>query len=167
MGKMTRTQFVAAMKENIRKIEKGSFFFMDLEAGCIFANQHYGEVNIPLVTGAKLSVSLFAESEEEKDKKIEAVFEKIEYNRTSENLVEITLAFASLQAEHEELSDIDSITWKQMFVCWANEFEAARKDFDWDQNDYLEVIEKFAKYKIMEYAGLEEKDESSCKTDTR
>ncbi len=81
--------------------------------------------------------------------------EKMTYNKVSDNLVEISLVYASLQAEHEELSNIDSIIWKQMFVQWANEFETGYAGTDWKQDDYLEKIEKFARHKIMEYIGLE------------
>lgn len=81
--------------------------------------------------------------------------EKAVYNKVSENLVEISLAYANLQAVHEELSSIDSITWKQLFVQWANDFEKMNTGTDWDQNNYLEEIEKFARCKILEYAGLE------------
>lgn len=77
------------------------------------------------------------------------------YSKVSENLVEISLVYASLQAEHEDLSGVDSITWKQMFVEWANEFEMKQLRTDWDQHDYLECIEEFARHKILEYAGLE------------
>ena len=79
---------------------------------------------------------------------------KAAYNKISENLVEISLAYASLQAEHEGLSGVDSITWKQMFVEWANEFEMKQLRTDWDQHDYLECIEEFARHKILEFAGL-------------
>lgn len=79
--------------------------------------------------------------------------EKMSYNKASEDLVEISLVYASLQAGHEKLNDIDSIAWKQKFVDWANEFEN-----QWQEgkdSDYLEDIEKFARHKILEYAGLE------------
>jgi len=39
--------------------------------------------------------------------------EKMTYNNASENLVEISLTYATLQTEHRELSDIDGITWGQ------------------------------------------------------
>ena len=81
--------------------------------------------------------------------------EKITYNNASENLVEISITYAALQTEYRELGDIDSITWKQMFVQWANDFETVQTGSGWDQKDYLEEIEKFARHKIMEYAGLE------------
>ena len=80
--------------------------------------------------------------------------QEMEYSKVAENLVEISLAFASLQAEHEELSDIDSVTWKQQFVEWANEFEAKNPE-QWEDSDYLECIEKFAVRKILEYAHPE------------
>ena len=79
--------------------------------------------------------------------------EKMSYNKASENLVEISLVYASLQAGHEKLNDIDSIAWKQKFVDWANEFES-----QWQEgrdSEYLEDIEKFARHKILEYVGLE------------
>lgn len=50
---------------------------------------------------------------------------------------------------------IDSINWKQMFVQWANDFETVNEGIDWNHEDYLEKIEKFARHKILEYAGLE------------
>lgn len=69
----------------------------------------------------------------------------------SENLVEISLVFADMQITHSSLCSIDSTTWKQQFVGWANEFES-----EWDDSlDYPEEIEKFARKKIAEYAGLE------------
>lgn len=79
----------------------------------------------------------------------------MEYSKVAENLVEISLAFAKLQAEHEELLEIDSTTWKEQFVEWANEFEAEHFLEHWEDSDYLEDIEKFAIRKILEYAHLE------------
>ena len=76
------------------------------------------------------------------------------FNKISENLIEITFVFASLQAERERLNGIDSITWKQMFIDWSNEFETIHSDTDWDKNDYLEEIEKYAKRKILGYADI-------------
>lgn len=79
--------------------------------------------------------------------------EKAVFGHLTENIMEITLVYADLQASTPELSRIDSITWKQKFVDWANEFES-----QWQENEdseYLEDIEKFARHKILEYAGLE------------
>lgn len=42
-----------------------------------------------------------------------------------------------------------------MFVQWANDFETVNEGIDWNHEDYLEKIEKFAHHKILEYAGLE------------
>lgn len=69
-------------------------------------------------------------------------------------LSKLLLFFASLQAERERLNGIDSITWKQMFIDWSNEFETIHSDTDWDKNDYLEEIEKYAKRKILGYADI-------------
>lgn len=78
------------------------------------------------------------------------------YGKASENLIEISFVFASLRAGRERLCSIDSITWKQMFAEWANEFETAHEGTDWDQDDYLEEIEKYARQKILGYAGLDD-----------
>ena len=80
--------------------------------------------------------------------------EKMIYSKTSENLVEISLVYAGLQVKNEVLSSVDSITWKQMFVHWANEFETVHEGTVWDRKDYLEEIEKFARHKILKYVGL-------------
>lgn len=77
------------------------------------------------------------------------------YNKLSENLIEIVFAFAGIWAAHEKLCETDSITWKQMFVDWANEFETVHADDDWNQNDYLDEIKRYAQQKILEYAGLD------------
>lgn len=82
------------------------------------------------------------------------------FDKVSENLVEILLAFASLQPELGDRQEIDSVVWKQEFVAWANEFENMYKNVYWgtdetDGRDYLEVIEEFAKKKIRKFAGLE------------
>lgn len=81
------------------------------------------------------------------------------FDNVSENLVEISLAFASLQPELQEGQEIDSLTWKQEFVVWANEFEQMYENANWGTDetggrDYLEVIEEFAKKKIKKFAGL-------------
>lgn len=83
------------------------------------------------------------------------------FDKVSENLVEISLVFASLQSEIRNKQEIDSFTWKQQFVVWANEFEQIYGKFDWGMaetgdKEYLEAIEKFAKNKIRKFAGLEE-----------
>ncbi len=81
--------------------------------------------------------------------------EKMIFNKASENLVEIALVYVGMLEEHKRLSSVDSITWKQLFVQWANDFEAAQAGIDWNQEDYLKEIGKFAHSKILEYVGLE------------
>lgn len=44
----------------------------------------------------------------------------------------------------------DSISWKQMFVEWANEFESLYPNLDDLNADYLLMISSFAKEKIFE-----------------
>lgn len=83
------------------------------------------------------------------------------FDRISENLVEISLTFASLQQEIGDIQKIDSVTWKQEFIVWTNEFEQLYGNVKWgtaetDDKDYLEVIEEFTKKKIREFTGLEE-----------
>lgn len=96
----------------------------------------------------------------EKDGPVKIIYEHSEeisvpdsrrLDMVSENLVEISLVFADMQITHSSLCSIDSTTWKQQFVEWANEFEN-----EWDDSlDYPEEIDKFARKKIAEYAGLE------------
>lgn len=81
--------------------------------------------------------------------------EKAVFGHLTENIMEITLVYAGLQKSISELCEIDSTTWKQKFVDWANEFES-----QWQEgrdSEYLEDIEKFAHHKILEYAGLEDR----------
>lgn len=79
--------------------------------------------------------------------------EKAVFGHLTENIMEITLVYAELQESISGMCEIDSTTWKQKFVDWANEFESQWKEGD--DRDYLEDIEKFARRKILEYAGLE------------
>lgn len=83
--------------------------------------------------------------------------QEMEYSKTTENLMEISMTFANLRAEHEELTDIDSTAWKQQFVEWAKEFEQQHSEPGcWEDNDYIDLIQEFAEKKILEYAGLAE-----------
>ena len=84
----------------------------------------------------------------------------LEYNEQTENLMLPDCA-KEPQFEYlfEVLTDIDSITWKQKFVDWANEFtETYEPNKDVWPGNYLEVIEGFAREKILEFAGVEEKE---------
>ena len=78
----------------------------------------------------------------------------LEYNEQTENLLK-----GESEYLFETLTDIDSITWKQKFVDWANEFtETYEPNKDVWPGNYLEVIEGFAREKILEFAGVEEKE---------
>ncbi len=76
--------------------------------------------------------------------------EKAVFGHLTENIMEITLAYADLQISNPELYKIDSTTWKQQFVDWANEFESQWNDGE--GRDYQEEINSFARKKILEYA---------------
>lgn len=81
---------------------------------------------------------------------------KLVYGVHVENLIEITIVFANLIAKYPELKDIDSITWKQKLVEWANEFEGLHPEAAcWENDDYMDCIEDFAKTKIYGFAGAE------------
>lgn len=77
------------------------------------------------------------------------------FDKIAENLIEIAFVFAGMQSKYEKLSDIDSI-WKQEFVDWADEFRAVHAGTDWNQDDYKQEIESYARKKILTYAGLED-----------
>jgi hypothetical protein len=84
------------------------------------------------------------------------VGEKLEYNRRTENLIEIVRIYEELAIRHPKLTDIDSITWNQHFVDLANQFEEEHPDMDWRSEDYPEMIESYAKEKILEFGGMVE-----------
>lgn len=80
---------------------------------------------------------------------------KLVYGVYTENLIEIALTYASMVAEHPELTETDSITWKQQFVEWANEFEEKYPEPEhWEDSDYPDCIDAFAREKIGEYGGI-------------
>lgn len=82
--------------------------------------------------------------------------QQTEFNRATENLIEITWTYVNLQKEFPKLSETDSMGWKQMFVVWANEFEENFGRTDWDESEktYQEAIEEFAKEKIFQWVGI-------------
>ena len=79
--------------------------------------------------------------------------EKAIFGHLAENIMEITWIFANLRKSMPEFHEIDSVTWKQKFVDWANEFESQWKEREGE--DYLETIRDFAEKKIRKFAGLE------------
>lgn len=81
--------------------------------------------------------------------------QKTEFNRATENLIEIAWRYESLKAEYDFLTNTDSMSWKQLFITWANEFEELYGSKNWNEidEDYYETIERFAEEKIMGWAG--------------
>lgn len=80
--------------------------------------------------------------------------EKVEYNKRTENLIEIVRTYTVLAIRYPRLTDVDSITWNQQFVDLANQFEEENSDTDWKCEDYLEAIERYAEEKILEFGGV-------------
>lgn len=80
--------------------------------------------------------------------------EKLEYNKRTENLIEIVRMYEELAVRHPKLTDIDSITWNQYFVDLANQFEEKNPDMDWTSEDYLETIETYARENILNFGGV-------------
>lgn len=68
--------------------------------------------------------------------------QQTEFNRATENLIEITWTYVNLQKEFPKLSETDSMIWKQMFVEWSNEFEEFYGRTDWLESEktYLEAM---------------------------
>lgn len=80
------------------------------------------------------------------------------FDKHTENLAEIAMTYVELIQKYPLLADNDSTTWKQKFVEWANEFEELHLDVDDNPDkDYLLLIDDFAKQKILEFGGIEEK----------
>lgn len=80
---------------------------------------------------------------------------KLAYSVFTENLIEIALTYADLVFKYPVLTEIDSITWKQKFVDWANEFEEKYPEPEhWEDSDYPDCIDAFAREKIGEFGGI-------------
>ena len=83
---------------------------------------------------------------------------KLIFDKHTENLAEIAMVYAALVQKYPKLTDTDSTSWKQKFVEWANEFEELHPDIDDNPDeDYLILIDEFAKEKIFEFGGIEMK----------
>lgn len=82
--------------------------------------------------------------------------ERLEYNKRTENLIEIAQMYVELAIRYPKLTDIDSITWNQHFVDLANQFEEDNPNVDWLSEDYLEAIESYSRDKILEFGGVKE-----------
>lgn len=53
---------------------------------------------------------------ERRDEMAYSDVQQTEFNRATENLIEITWTYVNLQKEFPKLSETDSMGWKQMFV---------------------------------------------------
>lgn len=84
----------------------------------------------------------------------------VNFNRGTENIIEISMVYASLHLLDETTAKIDSVVMKHMIINWANEFEHRFGDVDWNssEDDYVLVIHDFAVSKILKYIGYEDKD---------
>lgn len=85
--------------------------------------------------------------------------EKLVYSKHVETLIEIAELFSVLMERdscfRRKAEEIDSISWKQKFVDWANEFEDVNgsKGGEWEEDWFLPEIEKFAARKFAEFSG--------------
>lgn len=70
--------------------------------------------------------------------------QQTEFNRATENLIEITWTYVNLSEEFPRLNDQDSMSWKQMFITWANEFESLLED--WKVNGEVAWCQYCKKY---------------------
>lgn len=81
------------------------------------------------------------------------------FNPFTENVVEIAWEYVTLTEKYPKLTDVDSKTWKRLFTEWGMEFEIRYPDEGfWDDHDYLDYIVKFARKKILKYAGISENE---------
>lgn len=49
--------------------------------------------------------------------------QKAEFNRATENLIEIAWKYESLKVEYDFLTNTDSMSWKHSFALLAEEFD--------------------------------------------
>lgn len=59
-----------------------------------------------------------------------------------------TIADIAYIAGYHKYSSGDSRLNVSQFVAWANEFEVVHKKTDWDQADYITLIDAFTENKI-------------------
>ncbi|MCD8109996.1 MAG: hypothetical protein LUE14_07845 [Clostridiales bacterium] len=81
----------------------------------------------------------------------------LNFGKHAENLIEIIQTYDMLCQKLPQLSDIDSLAWKQMFVAWANEFDEVYEDREFDGstgNDYYLMIASFASLKILDFGNV-------------
>lgn len=59
-----------------------------------------------------------------------------------------TIADIAYTAGYHKYSSGDSRLDASQFLAWANEFEVVHKKTDWDQADYITLIDVFTENKI-------------------
>ena len=76
--------------------------------------------------------------------------QKTEFNRVTENLIEITWTYVNLLEEFPRLDEQDSMSWKQMFVAWANEFEELYGHTNWIESEktYANAADMIIQYAV-------------------
>ena len=68
---MNKKTFIETIRTMADKLEAGEWEMIHLESGYIFGNRNYGEVNIEVAKGVRISVNLYEADEEEKGEKEE------------------------------------------------------------------------------------------------
>lgn len=64
---MTKTEFMESATDFMASIYEGSYGFIDLESGFIFANKNYGEIVAHIAPGVDIHINLYQATEEEKE----------------------------------------------------------------------------------------------------
>ena len=68
---MTKAKFIEELRTMADNLEQGSYHFIDLKSGYIFANKNYGEVHCTVADGVALNVNLYTTSDDEKEGEVE------------------------------------------------------------------------------------------------
>lgn len=155
----TRGEFILKMRRLIEAAENRSYTTEVFQDCMISAGGYGGSVEFSLGK-IKAEAQLYRTPLDDVEERVKEPagrrpVQKVEFNRITENLIEIVWAFDQFSIEHPESAEIDSMEWKQHFIKWANEFEEINHNREWspeDGNDYYEAIEEFVKLRA---AGVE------------
>lgn len=63
---MNKQTFIQTIRNFANKLESGEWEFINLDSGYIFGNRNYGEVNVEVAKGVRISVNLYTADDEEK-----------------------------------------------------------------------------------------------------
>ena len=66
MKKMTRTEFIEALRAMADDLEQCNYHIINIGDNTIFANKNYGQVWAKIGNGCTINVDLFSATEEEK-----------------------------------------------------------------------------------------------------